>query len=253
MLEVKNLTKKFDGFIALKDVSLLAKPGQITGLIGPNGSGKTTLFNVITGIYRLDSGFVRLFGEPLDLRRPDFVARRGIVRTFQIPRIALRMTVIENLLTVPKNQAGERLVTLFSPISPVSKQEAKIQTSAWEILKFLDLTHLANDLAGTLSGGQLKLLSLGMALMAEPVVLLLDEPVAGVNISLIPRIMKAIESIKKQNKIIVIIEHNIQVISDICDDVYVMDAGEVIAHGKPREIQADVKVRRAYLGIKGGK
>ena len=250
MLSVQNVVKGFDSFIAVKDVSLRAVPGQVTGLIGPNGSGKSTLFNVVTGIYPMDSGSVSLFEEPLDLRRPDLVSRRGIGRTFQIPRLAMRMTVIENLLTAPKRQISESLSRLFSPVSKISLQEDEIQQRAWEMLKFLDLTHLANDWAGTLSGGQIKLLSLGILLMSDPVVLLLDEPVAGVNVALIPRILQTLESIRQQNKIIMIIEHNIRVISHICDDVYVLDAGELIAHGTPREIQADLKVRRAYLGVK---
>jgi ABC-type branched-subunit amino acid transport system ATPase component len=251
MLKIENIVKAFDGFVALKGVSLEAKPGQITGLIGPNGSGKTTLFNVVTGIYSMDSGQVRLFGQNLDLRRPDIVARRGVVRTFQVPRVAMRMTVFENLLMSPTGQISEKLHQLFSPVSLISAQEAEIQEKAWEMLDFLDLTNLANDWAGTLSGGQLKLLSLGMVLMSDPVALLLDEPVAGVNYALIARILETLDTIREQDKIILIVEHNIQVISDICSDVYVLDAGEIISHGAPSKVRADPMVRQAYLGVKG--
>jgi len=250
MLKINDVVKTFDGFTALKGVSLDARPGTITGLIGPNGSGKTTLFNVITGVYAMDSGRVSLFDSPLDTRRPDFVARRGVVRTFQIPRLALRMTVLENLLAAPNDQSGERLRTLFSPGSSVAAEEALLLETAWKMLDFLDLTHLANDWAGTLSGGQLKLLSIGMALMSEPEVLLLDEPVAGVNVALVARILDTLETVRAQQKIIVVIEHNIRVISDICEEVYVMDEGEIIAHGPPQVIREDQNVRRAYLGVK---
>lgn len=250
MLTINNVVKTFDGFTALNGVSLEAGPGTITGLIGPNGSGKSTLFNLITGVYSMDSGQVSLFGQPLDTRRPDFVARRGIMRTFQIPRLATRMTVLENLLAAPKNQAGERLRLLFSPRSPVKVEEARLKEAAWEMLDFLDLTHLANDWAGTLSGGQLKLLSIGMALMSDPEVLLLDEPVAGVNVALVTRILNTLETIRAQNKIILVIEHNIRVISDICEEIFVMDEGRIIANGTPNDIRNDANVRRAYLGVK---
>lgn len=250
MLTINNVVKTFDGFTALKGVSLEAGPGTITGLIGPNGSGKSTLFNLITGVYSMDSGQVNLFGHPLDTIRPDFVARRGVMRTFQIPRLATRMTVLENLLAAPKNQAGERLRLLFSPRSPVKAEETQLKEAAWEMLNFLDLTHLANDWAGTLSGGQLKLLSIGMALMSDPEVLLLDEPIAGVNVALVARILNTLETVRAENKIILIIEHNIRVISDICEEIFVMDEGKIIAHGTPQEVREDENVRRAYLGVK---
>lgn len=250
MLTINNVVKTFDGFTALKGVSLEAGPGTITGLIGPNGSGKSTLFNLITGVYSMDSGQVNLFGHPLDTIRPDFVARRGVMRTFQIPRLATRMTVLENLLAAPKNQAGERLRLLFSPRSPVKAEETQLKEAAWEMLHFLDLTHLANDWAGTLSGGQLKLLSIGMALMSDPEVLLLDEPIAGVNVALVARILNTLETVRAENKIILIIEHNIRVISDICEEIFVMDEGKIIAHGTPQEVREDENVRRAYLGVK---
>lgn len=250
MLTINNVVKTFDGFTALKGVSLEAGPGTITGLIGPNGSGKSTLFNLITGVYSMDSGQVNLFGHPLDTIRPDFVARRGVMRTFQIPRLATRMTVLENLLAAPKNQAGEQLCLLFSPRSPVKAEETQLKEAAWEMLNFLDLTHLANDWAGTLSGGQLKLLSIGMALMSDPEVLLLDEPIAGVNVALVARILNTLETVRAENKIILIIEHNIRVISDICEEIFVMDEGKIIAHGTPQEVREDENVRRAYLGVK---
>jgi neutral amino acid transport system ATP-binding protein len=250
MLEIDNVVKTFNGFAALKGVSLDANHGAITGLIGPNGSGKTTLFNAITGVSQMDSGQVRLFGQLLDTRRPDLVARRGIARTFQVPRLALRMTVIENLLVARRDQAGERIRRLLWPTSAVAEEEIGLLEESFRMAGFLDLPHLSNELAGTLSGGQLKLLSLGMALMSNPEVLLLDEPVAGVSVALIPRILEILETIRKQDKIVIIVEHNIRVISDICHQVYVLDGGEVIASGTPQEIQKDPSVRRAYLGIK---
>lgn len=250
MLHIENVVKSFDGFKALNNINLDAMPGAITGLIGPNGSGKTTLFNVITGVYPMDLGQVSLFGKPLDTRRPDIVTKRGLVRTFQIPRLASRMTVLENLLSAPRDQSGERLRVLFSPVSSVAEEEAELLHDAWEMLDFLDLVHLANDWAGILSGGQLKLLTLGMALMSDPQALLLDEPVAGVNVALISRILDTLETVRAQNRIILVIEHNIRVISSICQEVFVLDEGEIIAHGTPQAIQEDRKVRRAYLGVK---
>jgi ABC-type branched-subunit amino acid transport system ATPase component len=251
MLAVDNVVKTFEGFTALRGVSLRAMPGKITGIIGPNGSGKSTLFGVITGVYKMDSGNITLFGEPLLTSRPDLVARRGVFRTFQIPRIAERMTVLENLLASPNYQDGERFAFLFRPRSGLADEEAVLRARAWKILQLVELHKLANEWAGSLSGGQQKLLSLGMALIADSRVLLLDEPAAGVNPVLISRSLRTLERIRDQGKIIVIIEHNIQVISDICDDVYVLDAGEVIAHDAPAAVRADSRVRQAYLGIKG--
>jgi ABC-type branched-subunit amino acid transport system ATPase component len=247
-LRIEDVSKHFGGVRALRSVSMQVPLGSVTGLIGPNGSGKSTLFNVVTGVLPMDSGAIYVGERRVDARRPDLVARQGIVRTFQVPRVAKEMTVLENLLFGPMEQRGERLSQLFNPFASLRDEEARRLERAVAELDLLTLRHLANEYAGNLSGGQVKLLSLGIALMADPQVMLLDEPTAGVNPVLIRRLMGTLDELRARGHTLLIIEHNMQVIAELCQSVYVLDAGEIIAHGSPDEVRRDPRVVAAYLG-----
>ena len=248
MLTIADIRVSFGGFRALGGVSMTAAPGSIVGIVGPNGSGKSTLINVVSGIQLPDSGTVRLDDRLVPLGRPDLIAAYGIGRSFQVSRFARRLTVLQNMMVSARGNAGERLFDLFLRPVAVAAGEQRIQTRAMEILRRLDLAHNANDYAGGLSGGQQKLLSLGMVLMSDPRVLLLDEPAAGVNPVLIEREVAFLKSLRAEGRIILLIEHNMEMIADLCDRVYVLDAGEVIAEGTPEAIRRDEQVMRSYLG-----
>ena len=248
MLTVSDVSVAFGGFQALRDVSLDAGKGEIVGLVGPNGSGKSTLLNVVAGVNVPDSGAVHLDGRPLPLGRIEAVARRGVGRTFQVPRLAQRLTVFENMLAGAPHQPGERLFDLFLRPGAVRTAEAEASARATGILRRLDLLHKANGVAGGLSGGQQKLLTMGMLLMSDPKLLLLDEPAAGVNPVLIEQQVAFLRSLRDEGRTILIVEHNMDMIASICDRVYVLDAGVVIAEGTPAEIRANADVIRSYLG-----
>jgi len=203
---------------------------------------------VIAGVYAPDSGDVKLDGRPLLLGRIEGVAARGVGRTFQVPRLAQRLTVFDNMMVGANRQPGERLFDLFLRPSAVAAAEAANAVKATAILKRLDLLHKANSIAGALSGGQQKLLTMGVLLMAEPKVLLLDEPAAGVNPVLIDQQIGFLKSLRDEGRSILIVEHNMEMISSVCDRVYVLDAGSMIATGTPAEIRANEDVVRSYLG-----
>ncbi|MCB4768333.1 ABC transporter ATP-binding protein [Ancylobacter sp. Lp-2] len=249
MLSVDDVSLSFGGFQALRAVSLVAMPASITGIIGPNGSGKSTLLNVVAGVYVPDSGAVTLNGRPLAYGRPEQVAAAGIGRTFQVPRLAHRLTVFQNMMAGERDQAGEGVFNLFLRPAAVSSREAEIAGRAEAMLKRLGLAHKANDYAGSLSGGQQKLLTMGMLLMSDPAVLLLDEPAAGVNPVLIEQQAALLHELKAEGRIVMLIEHNMEMIANVCDRVFVLDAGELIAAGTPAEIRADERVVRSYLGM----
>ena len=248
MLAIADVGLAFGGFQALRGVSLGAGKGEIVGLVGPNGSGKSTLLNVVAGVYVPDTGSVRLDGAALPLGRIEAVAARGVGRTFQVPRLAQRLTVFENMLAGAKDQPGERLFDLFLRPGTVRAAEAESSARAAAILRRLDLLHKANSVAGGLSGGQQKLLTMGVLLMSDPKLLLLDEPAAGVNPVLIEQQVAFLKSLRAEGRTILIVEHNMEMISNVCDRVYVLDAGSLIAEGTPAEIRANTDVIRSYLG-----
>jgi ABC-type branched-subunit amino acid transport system ATPase component len=248
MLTVDNVYKSFGGILALNGVSFSVESNTITGLIGPNGSGKSTLFNVISGFYTKDRGEIYFKGKSIEGTEPYRIAMLGVGRTFQISEVPEKMTVLENLLLAPKGQTGEGIFNVFLHPLKIKGENEKYLRKANEILELIQLYNLRNEYAGNLSGGQRKLLSLGRILMSEPTLLLLDEPTAGVNPTLIKDLIIAIRNLRdEKGETILLVEHNMKVISEICDRVIVLDFGKKIAEGTPEEIQKNEKVLEAYL------
>lgn len=249
MLEVQGVSKSFAALQALDDVNLQVGKAQIVGLVGPNGSGKSTLFDIITGFQRRDRGRIRFEGEAIDGLPPDAVARRGLIRTFQHSEGGQRMTALENLLAATRNQIEANLPKALLRLPRVLQVERQNLARARRVLALLGLGRVGNEVVGNLSGGQRKLVDLGRILMAQPKMCLLDEPTAGVNPSLIKVIIDALLIMRNDEGItLLIVEHNMQVVSELCEEVYVLAAGAVIAHGAPAAIQQDEQVITSYLG-----
>ncbi len=240
MLTVETITKSFGGIKAVDACTMGVERGSITGLIGPNGSGKTTLFNLITGFYPPDSGSIRFGEKPIHGLTPSRICHRGIGRTFQITRLFWKMTVLENMI-VPVRQVGLR--TLFS--QGVKKHE---EARAMELLDRVGLASFRDEEARKLSFGQQKLLELAAVLMAEPDLILLDEPAGGVNPVMIEKIMRLVEELNCQGKTFLVVEHNMRLVMDLCQHIVVLDHGQKIAEGKPSAIQNNPLVLEAYLG-----
>jgi ABC-type branched-subunit amino acid transport system ATPase component len=230
ILQVRNLVKRFGGVTAINGVSLSLEAGKIYGLIGPNGSGKTTLFNCITGIERRDSGAVGFKGRRIDRLKPHQIFHRGLGRTFQIIRVFPELTALENLLVVTTSE--------FKP----ARERAE------ELLRFVKLETLADEYAGNLSYGQQKLLEFIRVLMSDPDLILLDEPAAGVNRTLLNELLDAVKALRDRGKTIFLVEHDMKVVMGLCETVFVLDHGEKLAEGPPGVIQADERVIEAYFG-----
>lgn len=251
LLEVDRVSRHFGGLIALNNVSLTAEEGQITGLIGPNGSGKTTLVNIISGFLRPTSGRITFAGQSIEGREPYRIARLGLCRTFQITLNPQRMTVMENMLLGAKQQLGESVLMAALKPRSVAAEERHNLERAWHLLEMVRLHNHANELAGGLSGGQKKLLALVQVLMAKPRLILLDEPVAGVNPRLIDDIVEVIKKLRDQGESFLIIEHNMAVIRELCDTICVLDMGQVLAEGPVETVLAREDVLRAYIAAGG--
>ena len=249
MLEVKEVDKSFGGLMAVCDCSLKVQEGSITGLIGPNGAGKTTLFNVITGHYKPDRGRIFFQGEEIDGLLPHQIFQKKIYRTFQITREFSQMTVLENVMLMPDQQIGEKIWNTWVRPASVRRQEKAIQEKALDVLEFVELIDLKDEYAGSLSGGQKKLLELARSMMAEPKMVLLDEPGSGVNPTLMKKLVANIRQLCEEKKItFFLIEHDMDLIMNLCNPVIVMSEGKKLAEGTPEEIKKDERVLEAYLG-----
>ena len=249
MITVENLVKHFGGIHAVDNASLVIETGSITGLIGPNGAGKTTLFNVIAGVYKPTSGRVLLDGDDITGLPPHELFKRGMLRTFQIAHEFATLTVRENLMMVPGNQSGERLVDAWFRPLQVRDQEAAIRAKADDVIEFLQIAQVADELAGNLSGGQKKLLELGRTMMVDAKIVFLDEVGAGVNRTLLNTIGDAILRLNRERGYtFCMIEHDMDFISRLCDPVIVMAEGSVLATGNAAEVKSNEAVIEAYLG-----
>lgn len=249
ILVAQKVSKSFGGLMAVNNMSLEVVPGTITGLIGPNGAGKTTFFNIVSGLYKLDSGEIYFNGERIDHLEPHRVFHKGVCRTFQITRELKLMTVLENLMLVPSNQLGENLLATWLVPWRVRDQEREIRDKALQVLEFVNLIDLKDEYAGNLSAGQKRLLELARTMMADPQLLLLDEPGAGVNPTLLKHLVEYIQRLAFEHGItIFLIEHDMDLVMNTCDPVIVMNTGEKLTEGPPEEVRRDRRVLEAYLG-----
>ena len=249
MIEVHDLHKHFGGFRAVDGASLTIRQGSITGLIGPNGAGKTTLFNVIAGRLPPTSGRVTMAGEDITGLPPHELFHKGLLRTFQIAHEFSSMTVRENLMMVPPNQAGESIWSAWVSRRRIRQEEAALARKADEVLDFLTISHVADERAGNLSGGQKKLLELGRTMMVDARIVFLDEVGAGVNRTLLNTIADAIVRLNRERGYtFCVIEHDMDFIARLCDPVIVMAQGKVLAEGSAQDIMRNEAVIEAYLG-----
>jgi ABC-type branched-subunit amino acid transport system ATPase component len=230
ILEVTDVTKRFGGVTAVNRVSLSLEPGKIYGLIGPNGSGKTTLFNCITGIEPRDEGSIRFKQRRIDTLKPHQVFHRGVGRTFQMIRVFPELTALENLLVV------------------TTSDYRRATARALELLRFVKLESLAGEYAGRLSYGQQKLVEFARVLMTDPELILLDEPAAGVNRTLLNELLDAVRRLRDRGKTVFLVEHDMKVVMDLCEKVFVLDHGDMLAEGPPAVIRTDERVIEAYFG-----
>ncbi|MGR6429467.1 ABC transporter ATP-binding protein [Rhizobium sp. PAMB 3182] len=249
MIVVEQIEKRFGGLLAVNKVSLTIKTGSITGLIGPNGAGKTTLFNVIAGLHKPTSGRVLLDGEDITGLEPHELFGKGLLRTFQIAHEFSSLSVRENLMMVPPGRPGEKLMNVWFRPGAVRAADREVREKADEVIDFLKLSHVADERAGNLSGGQKKLLELGRTMMVDPKIVFLDEVGAGVNRTLLYEIGDAILRLNRERGYtFCMIEHDMDFISRLCDPVIVMAEGAVLATGSPDEIKSNEEVIEAYLG-----
>ena len=249
MLEVQGLVKAFGGFRAVDGCTMRVNKGEILGLIGPNGAGKTTLFNLIAGALQPTAGTIRFLGEDVTPLSTDALFHKGLVRTFQIPHEFQRLSALENLMMVPPQQPGENLFANWLAWGKVCEVEAAVRRKAEETLAFLELSHVAHERAGNLSGGQKKLLELGRTMMTDARLVLLDEPAAGVNRTLLRKLEEKILILNRDwGYTFILIEHDMEMIEKLCQPVVCMAEGRVLIEGDFHTVRADARVLEAYLG-----
>lgn len=249
LLQVEAVTKQFAGFRAVDSCSFQVAAGSITGIIGPNGAGKSTLFNIIAGFMKPTAGRISLQQQDVTGLPAHRLFHQGLVRTFQIPREFGRMTVLENLMLVPPEQLGENLAAALFRWGRIIQQERQVRQRAEAVLDWLSLTHLRDELACNLSGGQKKLLELGRTLMVNPQLILLDEPGAGVNRTLLKQLTDVIRRLNtEQGCTICLIDHDLDLVGELCDRIVVMAQGSVLAEGTMAEVRQHPQVQAAYLG-----
>lgn len=248
LLKATELSKSFGGIRAVNNAHIEVNRGSITGLIGPNGAGKTTLFNLLSNFIQPDTGKIMFDNQPIHNLAPHQIATKGFIRTFQVARVLSRLSVLENMLLATPNQTGENFFKVWFQQSKLRAEERQNKERAMDILESVGLAAKAHDYAGALSGGQRKLLEMARTLMANPKLILLDEPAAGVNPTLINQICDHIVSWNQQGISFLVIEHNMDVIMSLCDRVWVLAEGINLAEGTPLEIQNNASVLEAYLG-----
>ena len=248
VLAAKNVVRRFGGLVAVNNVSFDVRPGEILGLIGPNGAGKTTMFDLLAGSILPSSGEIYLGGVPVSGEAAHRRIGRGLGRTFQIPRPLPNLTLIENVMLAAQGQTGERLLANFLTPWRVAAEEKAAAKKAAELLELVSLNRLAHEPARVLSGGQRKLLELARVMMADPAIILLDEPAAGVNATLLEVIIDRIRDINESGITFLLIEHNIDMVTRLCHRVLVMASGELLCEGTAGEVARDPRVIEAYLG-----
>lgn len=250
LLRIRDITKNFGGLRAVDGVNIDVNTESIVGLVGPNGSGKTTLFNVIFGLHKADHGNVYFDNKRIDHLAPHQVFTRGMVNAFQIPRLFYRLTTLDNMLLAAREHKGDNLLNSLFLRKEWQHQESELTQKAMEILELLELAHLTLSPAGELSGGQRKLLEIGRALMADPVLLLLDEPAAGVNPILGRKIFEKIEHFRQRGMSFFIIEHRLEILMEFANRIYVMDKGKIVVEGEPNEVVNNPIFYEVYMGGK---
>ena len=251
LLDVSQLRLRFGGVAALDGADLSVRAGTITGLIGPNGAGKTTLFNCISGMLRPHAGRIAFAGKPITGKRPDEISATGLTRTFQIARGLPTLSVLDNLMLYGTAQPGESLWRAVFRPPAVARRERQLRDDAWAMLKRLEMERVANLPAGSLSGGQKKLVELGRALMRRPRMVLLDEPAAGVNPGLAKRLVSHVLAWRDEGVTFLLIEHSMSLIAELCDHVVVMAEGRRLTEGSFDHVRADERVQAAYMGARG--
>jgi branched-chain amino acid transport system ATP-binding protein len=250
LLEIDDLRARFGGVQALDGASFSVRANAITGLIGPNGAGKTTLFNCVSGLVPGYSGRVRFQGKNIARRRPERISRLGLIRSFQLARGCPRLTVYEHLMLYGPKQLGEGMCRALLSRPAVRRQEEEIRARAIDVARRLRLDHVLDNLVTDLSGGQKKLLEIGRVLLSSPTMILLDEPMAGVNPTLVGEIAEHLALIRQDGIAILLIEHEMELIERLCDDVIVMAEGRFLTQGTFAEVTADRRVQESYLGVR---